>query len=80
MLVLSALHKLLSQILSLPDLHTAVLLTPEGQLISAAYDPSRPKDDIRVIVGLCGEIWQETQEQGYGMIDSEVKYLINIRP
>jgi hypothetical protein len=72
MLVLSALHKLLSQILSLPELHTAVLLTPEGQLISAASDPSRPKDDIRVVVGLCGEVWQETQEQGHGMIDSEV--------
>jgi hypothetical protein len=72
MLVLSKLHNLLSQILSLPHLHTAVLLTPEGQLVSVACDPYRPKDEIRVVVGLCGEVWQETRAQGFGMVDSEV--------
>ena len=72
MLVLSTLHKLLSQILSLPELHTAVLLTPEGQLVSHASDPARPKDEILVVVGLSGEVWRETQEHTLGMVDSEV--------
>ncbi|THH19376.1 hypothetical protein EW146_g1786 [Bondarzewia mesenterica] len=76
MLVLSTLHKLLSQVLSLPDLHTAVLLTPEGQLVSCASDPSRCKDQIRVVVGLSGEVWQETGDQGIGMVDSELGRII----
>lgn len=80
MLVLSSLHKLLSQVISLPDLHTAVLLTTTGQLVSAAYDQARPKDEIRVVVGLSGEVWQETKEQGYGMVDSEVCLNANSRP
>ncbi|KAF8079047.1 isoprenoid synthase domain-containing protein [Lyophyllum atratum] len=72
MLVLSTLHNLLSQVLSLPQLHTAVLLTPTGQLVSVAADPQRPKDEIRVIVGLAMEIWQETKEQDFSMVDSEL--------
>ena len=72
MLVLSTLHSLLSQVLSLPCLHTAVLLTPTGQLVSVASDPRRPKDDIRIVVGLAMEVWQETKEQDFGMIESEV--------
>ncbi|KAF8224660.1 hypothetical protein L208DRAFT_1409821 [Tricholoma matsutake] len=72
MLVLSTLHNLLSQVLDLPHLHTAVLLTPAGQLISVASDPQRSKDEIRIVVGLAGELWQETKEQGFGMVDSEV--------
>ena len=72
MLVLSTLHNLLSQVLALPHLHTAILLTPAGQLVSVASDPQRPKDEIRVVVGLAGEIWQETKDQGFGMVDSEV--------
>jgi hypothetical protein len=75
MLVLSSLHNLLLQVLSLPTLHTAVLFTPEGQLVSYASDPSRPKDEIRVVVGISGEIWQETKQQGIGMVDSEVRSL-----
>jgi len=71
-LVLPTLHKLLSQLLALPKLHTAVLLTPEGQLISVASDPSRPKDKARIVAGVSGEVWQETREQGYGMVDSEL--------
>ena len=78
MLVLSTLHKLLSQILTLPDLHTALLLTPEGQLVSFASDPARPKDEILVVVGLSGEVWRETRQQGFGMVDSEViSYLLH---
>lgn len=72
MLVLSTLHNLLSQVLCLPHLHTAVLFTPAGQLVSVATDAARPKDEIRVIVGLAGEVWQETRQQGFGMVDSEV--------
>lgn len=71
-LVLSTLHNLLAQLLSLPELHTAVLLTPEGQLISVASDPSRRKDQARIVAGVSGEVWQETREQGYGMVESEV--------
>lgn len=70
MLVLSSLHNLLSQVLSLPSLHTAVLFTPEGQLVS--YASARSKDEIRVVVGISGEIWQETKQQGIGMVDSEL--------
>lgn len=70
--MLPALHSLLVQVLSPPQLHTAVLLTLSGELVSFASEPVRPKDDIRIIAGLCGELWQETREQGYGMVDSEV--------
>lgn len=73
--MLSTLHNLLSQVLSLPTLHTAILLTPTGDLVSVASDPSRPKDEVRIIAGLAGELWQETKDQGYGMVDSEVSYI-----
>ena len=56
----------------MPGLHTAVLMTTEGQLVSVACDSCRPKDEIRIVVGLSGEVWQETKEQGVGMVDSEV--------
>ncbi|TFK41932.1 hypothetical protein BDQ12DRAFT_719955 [Crucibulum laeve] len=72
MLMLSNLNNRLSQVLSLPGLHTAVLLTPAGELVSAASEPARPKDEIRVIVGLSGEVWHETRDQGFGMVDSEL--------
>lgn len=72
MLVLSTLHELLSQVLDLPDLHTAALLTPEGHLVSYAAGPARSKDDVLVLVGLSGEVWQETGELGVGMAESEV--------
>ncbi|KAK2461497.1 hypothetical protein APHAL10511_005960 [Amanita phalloides] len=72
MLVLSTLHQLLSQFLSHPHLHTAVLLTPAGELVSSACCYERPKDDIRVLVGLSGEIWRETRHRGFGMVDSEM--------
>lgn len=72
MLALSTLHNLLSQVLYLPSLHTAILFSPAGHLVSVATDPSRPKDEIRIVVGLAGEVWQETKEQGSGMVDSEV--------
>jgi hypothetical protein len=79
MLLLSSLHNLLQQVLSLPDLHTAVLFTPEGQLVSYASDSSTPKDEIRVFVGVSGEVWQETKQNGMGMVDSEVceEYIVH---
>ncbi|KAF9055897.1 hypothetical protein BJ165DRAFT_1429339 [Panaeolus papilionaceus] len=76
MLMLSMLHSLLSKVLSPPHLHTAVLLTPTGDLVSAASSPARPKDEVRVLVGLSSEVWQETKEQGYGMVDSELGRII----
>ncbi|GJE86273.1 hypothetical protein PsYK624_023530 [Phanerochaete sordida] len=78
MLNLSNLRGLLSQVVSPASLHTAVLFTPSGQLVSFASSPLRSKDEIRVIVGLGGEIWQETKEQGIGMVDSEIGRLVII--
>ena len=72
MLNLSNLRNLLLQVLALPELHTVALFTPEGQLVSFAADPRRPKDNVRVIVGLGGEVWKETKQQSIGMVDSEV--------
>lgn len=73
MLNLTNLRHLLLQVLTPGGIHTATLLTPEGQLVSFASDPPRSKDELRVIVGLSSEIWQETREQGIGMADSEVR-------
>ena len=72
MLMLSKLNHILSRVLDLPDLHSAVLLTVTGELVSYASYSGRPKDEIRVVTGLATEIWQETMEQGYGMVESEV--------
>ncbi|EMD42328.1 hypothetical protein CERSUDRAFT_110846 [Gelatoporia subvermispora B] len=72
MLNLPNLRNLLLQVLDLPALHTAVLFTPEGHLVTYASDPTKQKDGVRVIVGLSGEVWQETKEQGIGMVDSEL--------
>jgi hypothetical protein len=73
MLVLTALNNLLQQTLSLPSIHTAVLITCQGQLVSTAHDPSRSKDEIRIVVGLCAEVWRETgQQKPFAMLDSEV--------
>ena len=54
MLVLSSLNKLLSHVLTPPALHTAVLFTASGALVSFAVagPNARPKDEIRVLVGL----------------------------
>jgi hypothetical protein len=72
MLVLATLHRLLSQVINSPGLHTAALLTPNGQLVSYACDSTRSKDDVRLVVGLSSEIWLEVADQGIGMVDSEV--------
>lgn len=77
--MLSILHSLLSQVLAPPHLHTAVLFTTSGELVSATSEPLRPKDEIRIVVGLSGEVWQETKEQGYGMVDSEVRPVLHLK-
>lgn len=74
MLILSRLHNLLSQVLSPPHLHTAILFTPAGELVSVATEPTRSRDEIRILVAVAGEVWQETREQGYGMVESDVGY------
>ncbi|OCB89019.1 hypothetical protein A7U60_g3827 [Sanghuangporus baumii] len=84
MLALSSLNKLLGHVLAPPALHTAVLFTAAGALVSyatAASSPEsssnpRPKDDIRVLVGLASEVWAETKEDGEGMVDSELGRII----
>ncbi|KAL0577285.1 hypothetical protein V5O48_004714 [Marasmius crinis-equi] len=70
MLALSTLHTLLSQIITPSSrLHTAILSTPSGHLV--CYASERPKDEIRVIVGLSGEVWQETLSLGPGAEDEK---------
>ena len=80
MLNLANLRTLLSRVLDLPTLHTVVLFTPEGELVSYASGPTMTKDRIRVLVGLSTEIWQETREQNIGMVDSEVCCCTIIHP
>ncbi|KAI0690760.1 hypothetical protein BC835DRAFT_1363193 [Cytidiella melzeri] len=72
MLNLINLRLLLAQTLSTGGVQTATLFTPEGQLISFASEPPRSKDEVRVLVGLSSEIWQEARDQGMGMADSEL--------
>ncbi|KAL5533753.1 hypothetical protein ACEPAG_213 [Sanghuangporus baumii] len=83
MLALSSLNKLLGHVLAPPALHTAVLFTGSGALVSYATASSpesssgpRPKDDIRVLVGLASEVWAETKQDGEGMVDSELGRII----
>ncbi|KIK70498.1 hypothetical protein GYMLUDRAFT_253872 [Collybiopsis luxurians FD-317 M1] len=73
MLKLSTLHTYLSQVLDLPDLHTAILLTPAGQLISYASDPSHSKEDVRLVVGLGAGSFLEVEEQGFATLEVKGK-------
>ncbi|KAJ3721936.1 hypothetical protein EV361DRAFT_5274 [Lentinula raphanica] len=73
MLKLSTLHTYLNQVLDLPCLHTAILLTPTGQLISYASDPTRSKEDIRSVVGLSGDSFLEVEEQGFAIFEIKGK-------
>ena len=75
MLNLANLRTLLSRVLDPPTLHTVALFTPEGELVCCVSEPDKPKDLVRVIVGLSTEIWQETREQNIGMVDCEVRVL-----
>ena len=73
MLMLPALNRVLKQIVFPPDVLTAILLTPSGDLVSYVSHEGRPKDDIRLLTGLSAEVWSETKEHGIGMVDSEVR-------
>ncbi|KAF8559910.1 terpenoid synthase [Imleria badia] len=72
MLVLPTLHTYLSQLLSPPSIHTALLLTPEGALTRTGPAPQRSKDEIRMAAGLGAEVWAETRGEGEGMAESEL--------
>jgi len=81
MLVLSSLNKLLGQVLSPPGIHTVVLFTTNGELLSfASANPDYSKDDVLVLVGLGTEIWSETREDGEGMVDSEELGRVVVHP
>ncbi|KAG1821844.1 uncharacterized protein BJ212DRAFT_1264195 [Suillus subaureus] len=86
MLNLSTLQTYLTQLLSPTDtIHTALLLTPEGAIVSFACSSSqmmclqRSKDEIWILAGLSAEVWAETRseegvEKGMGMAESEVSW------
>jgi hypothetical protein len=61
MLVLGSLQALLTQLVSPPSLHTAIILTPQGHLIAynSSASPPLSEDNLRIIVGLSGEVWRE---------------------
>lgn len=70
MLKLSSLHTYLTQVLDPPELHTAILLTPSGELISYASDPPRSKEDIRIAVGVSGDYFAEVEQHGYAELST----------
>ncbi|KAI6048016.1 isoprenoid synthase domain-containing protein [Pisolithus marmoratus] len=88
MLVLQSLQNYLSQVLSPPSIHTALLVTPEGALVSYASQLDcrndqgsvsralgrvRSKDEVRKVAGLSAEVWAETRMEGEaGMVESEL--------
>ncbi|KZV67642.1 hypothetical protein PENSPDRAFT_653937 [Peniophora sp. CONT] len=73
MLVLSTLHKLLSQAIS-ADVHAAALWTPTGQLVACAHGRGRSKDDVRVLVGLAIEVW--TEVKGFAAAETEIGRIV----
>src|ERR1700761_4622799 len=77
MLVLSTFRRLLSQVLTdKEDIHTAVLATPTGNLVSYASqrDVSSTKAEIRTIIGLACEIWGEEEKEDTVMAETDVSY------
>lgn len=56
-----------------PRLHTAVLFTATGDLLAhATSHHSASKDNIRILVAVAAEVWAAVQEEGVGMVESEV--------
>jgi len=39
--------------------------------VSTAHDSTRPKDEIRVVVGLCVDVWQGGEKEGLAMLESK---------
>jgi len=65
MLNLATLHTYLSQLITPPSVHTALLISPEGALVSYATDPAhpQPKDEVWAVAALAAETWAETRAQ-----------------
>ncbi|KAG1738681.1 isoprenoid synthase domain-containing protein [Suillus paluster] len=88
MLNLPTLHTYLTQLLSPTDtIHTALLLTPEGAVVSFALgllrtqSLQRSKDEIWILAGLSAEVWAETRceegdGKGMGMVESELGRIV----
>ncbi|KAG2122596.1 hypothetical protein DEU56DRAFT_718968, partial [Suillus clintonianus] len=83
MLNLPTLHTYLTQLLSPTDtIHTALLLTPEGAIVSfALLHLARSKDEIWILAGLSAEVWAETRceegdAKGMGMAESELGRIV----
>ncbi|OAX35653.1 hypothetical protein K503DRAFT_669439, partial [Rhizopogon vinicolor AM-OR11-026] len=86
MLNLPALHSYLTQLLSPTDMiHTALLLTPEGAVVSGSPQPtcSQPcKDNVWILAGLSAELWAETRGEGdltgmeTGMAESDLGRIV----
>ncbi|KAF8508023.1 hypothetical protein BU17DRAFT_70937 [Hysterangium stoloniferum] len=72
MLNLKELSKVLSSLLHLPRLHTAVLCTPSGDLIShAGVKDATYRDRLRVLVAVATELWREINDEDIGMAEGE---------
>lgn len=75
MLVLATFRRLLSQVLTSPDdIHTAVLTTPTGNLVSysSLREVDKTKSEIRTVIGLACEIWGEDGKEDSVMAETEV--------
>ena len=75
MLVLATFRRLLSQVLTSPDdIHTAVLATPTGNLVSysSLTEVDKTKSEIRTVIGLACEIWGEEGKEDSVMAETEV--------
>lgn len=83
MLVLSTFRRLLSQVLTDDnDIHTAVLATPTGNLVSYASkrEVDETKTEIRTLVGLACEIWADEEKEESVMAETEVRSEWESRP
>jgi hypothetical protein len=79
MLVLSTLQNVLTQVVEQSsEIHIAALLTNGGHLISCACDKGWTKDDVRVVVGISCEAWQETRQESIGKLESGVRHISDI--
>ncbi|KAG0698445.1 isoprenoid synthase domain-containing protein [Suillus ampliporus] len=82
MLNLPTLHTYLTQLLSPTDtIHTALLLTPEGAVVSFACSSTASSNEIWILAGLSAEVWAETRGEegdgkGMGMVESELGRIV----
>ncbi|KAF8508028.1 hypothetical protein BU17DRAFT_100057 [Hysterangium stoloniferum] len=77
MLNLKELSKVLSSVIAPPRLHTAVLCTPSGDLIShAGVKDATYRDRLRVLVAVATELWREINDEDIGMAEGELGKII----